>query len=81
MEKTLLDVLEEHTNGIEISYLKKYVLQLLKAIDYCHKNEIMHRDIKPENVLINTDHVLKICDFGFARQCIPSSSNNNKPPE
>lgn len=32
-----------------------------------HSIELIHRDIKPENILINSDHSLKICDFGFAR--------------
>jgi cyclin-dependent kinase-like len=27
----------------------------------------VHRDVKPENLLINSQNVLKICDFGFAR--------------
>ena len=41
--------------------------QICKAIDYCHNKDVIHRDIKPENLLINSDHTLKICDFGFAR--------------
>lgn len=74
MDKTLLEILEENPKGIEINKVRKLILQILKAIDYCHKNEIIHRDIKPENILISSDYILKICDFGFAR-------HTAKPPE
>ncbi len=53
VEKSLLEVLEEKTNGIEPEAVRRYIFQLLKAIDYCHKHNVVHRDIKPENLLVN----------------------------
>jgi casein kinase II subunit alpha len=34
-----------------------YILEVIKALDYCHSKGIMHRDIKPHNVMI--DHSKK----------------------
>ncbi len=47
--------------------MRKSIYQLLRAIDYCHTRNVIHRDIKPENLLIGDNGVLKLCDFGFAR--------------
>lgn len=67
VDKNLLEILEGSQNGIDSLKVKSYIYQLCKAIDYCHRQEVIHRDIKPENLLISLDHKLKICDFGFAR--------------
>ena len=43
------------------------VRQTLLALEHAHRQGIVHRDIKPENVLITTDGVAKVADFGLAR--------------
>jgi nemo like kinase len=37
------------------------------GLKYLHTSGIMHRDIKPGNLLVNSNCLLKICDFGLAR--------------
>lgn len=43
-----------------------YIKQMVEAMLYCHKKNIIHRDIKPENILIGMRDTLKIADFGWA---------------
>ncbi|KFZ64153.1 Cyclin-dependent kinase-like 5, partial [Antrostomus carolinensis] len=72
----MLELLEEMPNGVPPEKVKSYIYQLIKAIHWCHKNDIVHRDIKPENLLISHNDVLKLCDFGFARNLSEGSNAN-----
>lgn len=56
--------------------VKLYSYQLMRSIAYIHAIGICHRDIKPQNVLVDTSsHILKLCDFGSAKQLIPGEPN------
>ncbi|EAS02307.2 cyclin-dependent kinase-like Serine/Threonine kinase family protein (macronuclear) [Tetrahymena thermophila SB210] len=74
VEKNLLEVLEEKPSGLDPEFIRRIIYQLLKALDHCHKHNIIHRDIKPENLLVNSDGTLKLCDFGFARHMPPKQN-------
>uniref|UniRef100_A0A8C2U2S7 Cyclin dependent kinase like 5 n=1 Tax=Coturnix japonica TaxID=93934 RepID=A0A8C2U2S7_COTJA len=43
VEKNMLELLEEMPNGVPPEKVKSYIYQLIKAIHWCHKNDIVHR--------------------------------------
>nr|KAF6479429.1 cyclin dependent kinase like 3 [Molossus molossus] len=67
IDHTVLDELQHYCHGLESKRLRKYLFQIIRAIEYLHNNNIIHRDIKPENILVSQSGITKLCDFGFAR--------------
>jgi serine/threonine protein kinase len=58
--------------------VKVFMFQLLRSIGYLHlpSVNVCHRDIKPHNLLVDApEGLLKICDFGSAKQLNPAEPN------
>lgn len=52
-------------------HVQSFTYQILCGLKYIHSADVIHRDLKPGNILVTTQGVLKICDFGLARGVNP----------
>lgn len=63
----LLDYINKRTRLTE-SVARLLFHDLLCGVEKCHTMSIVHRDLKCENLLLSGKMILKISDFGFARE-------------
>jgi len=56
----------EH-GAIDVPDAMNYIRQVLDAVSYAHKQNVIHRDIKPANMMLTPQGVIKLMDFGIAR--------------
>jgi len=65
--ETMVELLKKRIRLTEPE-VRYYLLQVIEAVAYMHKNFIIHRDLKLGNVLIDRNMNIKIADFGLAKQ-------------
>ena len=63
-------------NLFEEDEAKFYIAELILAIEYLHRHDIIYRDLKPENILIDADGHVKLADFGLAKENVSSNVPN-----
>ena len=78
-EDNIYYIVMEYVDGITLKdYIRQNVrlsweeaadiaISILSALHKAHRHNIIHRDIKPQNILMTSDNMPKVTDFGIAR--------------
>ena len=71
----VIQMAKENRKLIPMNDIKDYMRQILMGMEFVHRQGVCHRDLKPENILMNSEGVVKICDFGSAKVISPNGLN------
>ena len=71
IEGTPLDKKLEQRNNFDEATVIEWMKQLSQVLLYLHNqkpNPIIYRDMKPSNIIVSPDNIVKVIDFGIARE-------------
>ncbi|XP_057178849.1 serine/threonine-protein kinase MAK isoform X2 [Triplophysa rosa] len=68
MKENLYQLMKNRTKLFPESVIRNISFQILQGLSFIHKNGFFHRDMKPENLLCMGPELVKIADFGLARE-------------
>lgn len=68
MEYVEGDPIDRYCNERGLTVEQRLVLfgQICDAVQYAHRHLVVHRDLKPSNILVTSDGMVKLLDFGIA---------------
>ncbi|MBN3279611.1 MAK kinase, partial [Polyodon spathula] len=69
MKENLYQLMKDRENKLfSESEIRNIMFQLISGLAFVHKHGFFHRDMKPENLLCMGPELIKIGDFGLARE-------------
>nr|XP_012151507.1 PREDICTED: serine/threonine-protein kinase MAK isoform X6 [Megachile rotundata] len=68
MKENLYQLMKDRDKLFPESVIRNIVYQVLQGLAFMHKHGFFHRDMKPENLLCMGPELVKIADFGLARE-------------
>lgn len=66
MRCSLTALLEDLNSPLAWDIRLRMAVELLEAVTYIHKNNMLHRDLKTDNILLDENNQIKVADFGSA---------------
>ncbi|XP_062043312.1 serine/threonine-protein kinase MAK [Lepus europaeus] len=68
MKENLYQLMRDRNKLFPESVIRNIMYQILQGLAFIHKHGFFHRDMKPENLLCMGPELVKIADFGLARE-------------
>ncbi|CAL8257319.1 unnamed protein product [Lota lota] len=68
MKENLYQLMKDRARLFPESAVRNIMFQILQGLTFIHKHGFFHRDMKPENLLCMGPELVKIADFGLARE-------------
>uniref|UniRef100_A0A6B0VD16 non-specific serine/threonine protein kinase n=1 Tax=Ixodes ricinus TaxID=34613 RepID=A0A6B0VD16_IXORI len=68
MRENLYQLIKDREKPFAEPVIRSILQQILQGLSFMHKHGFFHRDIKPENLLCTGPELVKIADFGLARE-------------
>ncbi|NWX86913.1 MAK kinase, partial [Nothoprocta pentlandii] len=68
MKENLYQLMKDRNKLFPESVVRNIMYQILQGLAFIHKHGFFHRDMKPENLLCMGPELVKIADFGLARE-------------
>ena len=73
--KTLTEL--ARSQALDYRFILDVAIQVVSALDDAHSAGIVHRDIKPDNVMVRSNGLAKLLDFGIAKLSAPTDSSDD----